>query len=60
MQKLETAAKEAEAQSTNIFRLEVQLAEAQKKLQTITDLEKELNRYRLVLSYHVTVLLNIL
>lgn len=49
MQKLEAAEKEAEAQSTKIFRLEVQLAEAQRKLQTVSELEKELSRYRLVL-----------
>ena len=55
VQKLEAAAKEAEAQSTKIFRLEVQLAEVQKKLQTVSELEKELNRYRLVLSWYMTV-----
>ena len=46
MQRLEAAAKEVDAQSSKIFRLEVELAEAQKKLQTTTELEKELNHYR--------------
>ena len=47
-QKLEAAAKDADAQSSKIFRLEVVLAEAQKKLQTTIELEKELNHYRYV------------
>lgn len=46
LQRLEAAAKEADAQSSKIFRLEVELAEAQKKLQTTSELEKELNHYR--------------
>lgn len=51
MQRLEAAAKEADAQTSKIFKLEVELAEAQKRLQTVVELEKELNHYRYNLEF---------
>ena len=46
MQKLKLAAKEIDEQQSQIFRLEVRLAEANKKLEHTADLEKELLHYR--------------
>ena len=46
MQKLTAAAKEIDEQQSQIFRLEVRLAEANKKLEHTADLEKELLHYR--------------
>ena len=46
MQKLRAAAKEGDEQQSQIFRLEVRLAEANKKLEHTADLEKELLHYR--------------
>lgn len=46
MQKLQAAAKEIDEQQSQIFRLEVRLAEANKKLEHTADLEKELLHYR--------------
>ena len=46
MQKLRVAAKEVDEQQSQIFRLEVRLAEANKKLEHTADLEKELLHYR--------------
>ena len=46
VQKLQAAAKENDEQQSQIFRLEVRLAEANKKLEHTADLEKELLHYR--------------
>ena len=46
LQKLRAAAKEVDEQQSQIFRLEVRLAEANKKLDHTADLEKELLHYR--------------
>lgn len=46
MQRLTKAAKEIDEQQSQIFRLEVRLAEANKKLEHTADLEKELLHYR--------------
>ena len=46
LQKLRAAAKEVDEQQSQIFRLEVRLAEANKKLEHTADLEKELLHYR--------------
>ena len=46
VQKLTAAAKEVDEQQSQIFRLEVRLAEANKKLEHTADLEKELLHYR--------------
>ena len=46
MQKLQAASKENDEQQSQIFRLEVRLAEANKKLEHTADLEKELLHYR--------------
>lgn len=46
VQKLLAAAKENDEQQSQIFRLEVRLAEANKKLEHTADLEKELLHYR--------------
>ena len=50
MQKLKAAAKEIDEQQSQIFRLEVRLAEANKKLEHTADLEKELLHYRCCLT----------
>ncbi len=50
MQKLKSAAKEIDEQQSQIFRLEVRLAEANKKLEHTADLEKELLHYRYCLT----------
>ena len=50
VQKLKSAAKEIDEQQSQIFRLEVRLAEANKKLEHTADLEKELLHYRYCLT----------
>lgn len=46
VQKLQAASKENDEQQSQIFRLEVRLAETNKKLEHTADLEKELLHYR--------------
>ena len=46
MKELEEAKHQLSAEQNKVFKLEVELAEAQQRLQQVTDLEKELAHYR--------------
>ena len=46
VKELEEAKHQLSAEQNKVFKLEVELAEAQQRLQQVTDLEKELAHYR--------------
>ena len=46
LQELQESREQLKAEQKKVFRLEVQLAEANEKLDQIADLEKQLNNYR--------------
>lgn len=46
MQELQEARQQLKAEQQKVFRLEVQLAEANEKLEQMPDLERQINNYR--------------